>query len=81
MDQQVLGLIGIINKSNKTMQKHLQLLTIVTSILLNSTLHAATLDRQVISAGGGSIKIGSNTLQYTIGQTFVSTKSAPQVII
>jgi len=63
------------------MQKHLTLLTIVTSILLNSSLHAETLDRQVISAGGGSIKMGTNTLQYTIGQTFVSTKSAPQVII
>jgi len=61
--------------------KHLQLLTIVTSILLSSTLYAETLDRQVISAGGGSIKMGSNTLQYTIGQAFVSTKSAPQIII
>lgn len=63
------------------MQKHLKLLTIVTSILLNSSLHAETLDRQVISAGGGNIKMGTNTLQYTIGQAFVSTKSAPQVII
>jgi hypothetical protein len=61
--------------------KLLKLLTIVTSILLNSTLHAETLDRQVISAGGGNIKIGTNTLGYTIGQAFVSTKSAPQVII
>jgi hypothetical protein len=61
--------------------KFLKLLTIVTSILLNSTLHAETLDRQVISAGGSNIKIGTNTLGYTIGQAFVSTKYAPQVII
>jgi hypothetical protein len=50
-------------------------------LILNSTLYAEALDRQVISAAGGNIKIGSNTLGYTIGQAFVSTKSAPQVII
>ncbi|WP_069469842.1 hypothetical protein [Candidatus Marithrix sp. Canyon 246] len=60
---------------------NIHILFIILLFIVNSTLHAETLDRQVISAAGGNIKIGSNTLRYTIGQAFVSTKSAPQVII
>jgi hypothetical protein len=61
--------------------QNIHIALIILLFIVNSTLHAETLDRQAISAAGGNIKIGSNTLGYTIGQAFVSTKSASQVII
>ncbi len=58
--------------------KHLPL-TIMLLLLIsfNNIVNADTLNRQVISAGGGNITTGNETLIYTFGQPFILPVSQP----
>ncbi len=57
--------------------KHLPLTIMLLLLSFNSIVNADTLNRQVISAGGGNITTGNETLTYTFEQPFILPISQP----
>jgi hypothetical protein len=63
----------------KIPKKHIPLTMVLGTLFasLSAIVNADTLDRQVISAGGGHIVANDNAITYTFGQPFVFPNSSP----